>query len=86
MQNCHVKIGSTVDIYKILSTKYVDRVHMEKAAESIGDLRPKRIKIRELSADTIDHLAERLRDKLRAWVRILASVRFSVCSVGFFLL
>ena len=34
-----------------------------------------RIKIQELSADIVALFVERLRDKLKAWVQILASVR-----------
>ena len=39
-------------------------------------MRLKRIKIEELSADTVAQSEEHLRDKQKAWVQILASVRF----------
>ena len=44
------------------------------------------IKIRYLPADTVAQWVERQGDKPKAYVRILASVRFFVCSVAFFLL
>ena len=54
--------------------------------ESGGDLKLESINILELSTDTVAQLVERLGDKQRAWVPILASVRFLICSVAFFLL
>ena len=45
-----------------------------------------RIDIWELSADTVAQFVERLRYKQMAWVRILASVRFFICTILFFLL
>ena len=44
------------------------------------------IKIRELLTGTVAHWVERLPDKQRYWARILASVRFFIWSVMFFLL
>ena len=44
------------------------------------------IKIRELPADTVAQSVERRRDKPKTWVRILASVRFFICSVALFIL
>ena len=40
---------------------------------------------RDLPADTVAQLVERLRVKPRACVEILASVRYLICSVAFFL-
>ena len=45
------------------------------AAERVGDFKHRRIKIRDLPADTVAQLVERQRDKQKAWVQILASVR-----------
>ena len=42
--------------------------------------------IRHLPADTVAQSVERRRDKPRAWVQILASVRVCICTVAFFLL
>ena len=39
------------------------------------------IKIGDLPTDSIAQSVERLRDKPKAWVRILAIVRFFICSV-----
>ena len=44
-----------------------------------------RIKIKDMPNDTVFQLVERRRDKPRALIRILASVRFVICSVAFFL-
>ena len=41
---------------------------------------------RELPADTVAQTVERLCDKQKAWVRILASVRFFICPSAFILL
>ena len=63
-----------MDIYKILLTKqHVDKSpHGEIERRNwFGDLRLQRVKVLELPADTVSHLAERLRDKHRVWVRIL---------------
>ena len=49
-------------------------------------MKPIRIKIPELPADTLAQSVVRLRDKQKAWVRILAIVRFFTCSVTLFLL
>ena len=45
-----------------------------------------RIKIRDLPADTVAQCVEHLRVKPWTWVRILASVRFFICFIVFFLL
>ena len=45
-----------------------------------------RIKIHELPTDTVAQCVEHRRDKPRTLVRILASVRFFICPVVFFLL
>ena len=39
--------------------------------------------ILKLPADSVAQLVERLRDKLKAWVQILANVRFLICSLVF---
>ena len=44
------------------------------------------MKIRELPADTVFQLVERLHDKLETWFKILASVRFLCSSIAYFLL
>ena len=54
--------------------------------QRVGDLKLIRIKILDLPNDTVAQSVERRRDKPRAWVRILASVRFLNCSVALFLL
>ena len=46
----------------------------------------RRIKICELLADTTAQSVDCLHDKQMAWVRILASVRFFICTVTLFLL
>ena len=61
-------------------------IYGRDAAERFGDMKLMRIKIRDLSADTVPQSVECQRDKPKAWVRILAGVRFLVCSFAFFLL
>ena len=61
-------------------------IYVKKAVERVGDLKLIRIKIRDLPADTVAQSVENRRDKPRAWVRILASARFLICSVASFLL
>ena len=42
-----------------------------------------RIKIRDLLAGIVAQTVEPVRDKSKAWVRILAWVRFFICSAAF---
>ena len=44
-----------------------------------------RTNIQDLPTEAVAHWVEYRRDKPRAWVRILASVGFLICSVAFFI-
>ena len=57
-----------------------------KAAERVGNLKHRNIKFRELPTKAIAQSVERLRDEQKAWIRIIASVKFLFCPFAFFLL
>ena len=74
-------------IKKLLTIQYVVKSpHGKLKQRNELDLKVKRIKSRELPADTVVLSVERLRDKREACVRKPAIVRFFICSIAFFLL